>query len=73
MVKKQKWYIQKYDEDGFACKMPREFYGTKKQAKKYAMDKATIIDIIWQRTIKIYSSEEYDVDSIPQEIKIYKI
>ena len=53
--------------------MPREFYGTKKQAKKYAMDKATIIDIIWQRTIKIYSSEEYDIDSIPQEIKIYKI
>lgn len=72
--RKIKWYIQIYDENGIACKMPRVFYGTKNEAMNYIKYRmGTIVDIIWNRTIKLYSSMEYDIDKIPQKIEIYYI
>lgn len=59
-MKKQKWFIQTYDEDGVPCKLPRIFYGTRAEANNYVQNvMSTIVDVIWNRTFRLYSSKEY--------------
>lgn len=67
-----KWYVQVYDEDGFACKMLRTFEGTKKECEKYVEERFGLVDTLFGRTTVIYSSKKYTEDTIPMEIDLKK-
>lgn len=65
-----KWYIQVYDDEGYACKMLRVFKGTKEEAYKYVEERFGLVDLMYGRTTKVYSSRKFTEDSVPLKIDV---
>ena len=66
--KKQEWIVQVYDDEGYACKMPRYFKGTERQVKKYIEQRFGLVDCVFDRTTRYYAIT--NEEDIPERIEL---